>query len=250
MSSHPLPSLLTRRRAPRASRKTSSAPSLPHSPALLSYYHTLLRAFGPQSWWPGRTRFEVIVGAILTQNTSWLNVERALRNLRRNRLLTPAAIEAIPLDELANLIRSSGYFRQKARKLKAFVTFLREHHHGSLNHLFRTPLETLRPQLLAIHGIGPETADCILLYAGRYPSFVIDAYTRRILSRHQLASGAESYDHLRDLFHRSLPADPQLFNEYHALIVRIAKHHCMARSPICSTCPLRPFLLAPIAGAR
>lgn len=219
-------------------------------PALRHYYAELLHQFGPQKWWPGRTRFEIIAGAILTQNTSWVNVEGAIRNLKRHRLLTPVALERIDVENLATLIRSSGYFRQKARKLKAFVTFLRERHQGSLSRMFRVPTEILREELLGIHGIGPETADSILLYAGNHPSFVIDAYTRRILERHQLASGKESYDHLRDLFQQSLPRQAALFNEYHALMVRTGKNHCRARGPLCSTCPLERFLPASVEGAR
>src|SRR6516164_7033884 len=203
-------------------------------PALADYFTALFEAHGPQKWWPGRTRFEVIVGAILTQNTSWTNVERAISNLRRERLLTPAAIEGVSEAKLAELIRSSGYYRQKARKLKEFVCFLRINYRGSLNKMFRTPTPALREQLLAVHGIGRETADSILLYAGNHPVFVIDAYTRRILKRHGLTQGKESYEELRGLFEKSLPLDVQLFNEYHALIVHTGKHHCQARAAICS----------------
>jgi endonuclease-3 related protein len=156
---------------------------------LRAYYHTLFAAFGPQHWWPSSKSggpFEIIVGAILTQSTAWTNVEKAIANLRRARLLTPRAIERIPLPRLARLIRPSGYFRQKAKKLKAFVRFLRAEHGGSLARMFRTPTAVLRAQLLAVHGIGPETADSILLYAGAHPVFVVDAYTRRILLRHAL----------------------------------------------------------------
>jgi endonuclease-3 related protein len=213
----------------------------PH-PELALYFDAMFKAYGPQLWWPGRTRFEIIVGAILTQNTSWSNVERAIRSLRREKLLSAAAIEKVPFDRLAALIRSSGYFRQKARKLKAFVDFLRGQYQGSLDHLFATPTSVLREQLLAVHGIGPETADSILLYAGRHPAFVVDAYTRRILERHHLADGRESYDQIRRSFESSLPADPQLFNEYHALIVHTGKHHCRKRQPNCAACPLEPFL--------
>jgi endonuclease-3 related protein len=202
----------------------------------------MFKAYGPQLWWPGRTRFEIIAGAILTQNTSWSNVRRAITNLRREKLLSLAAIEKVPFDRLAGLIRSSGYFRQKARKLKAFADFLRREYQGSLDRLFATPTPALREQLRAVHGIGPETADSILLYAGRHPAFVVDAYTRRILERHRLAGGRESYDQIRRTFESSLPADPQLFNEYHALIVHTGKHHCLKRRPNCAGCPLEPFL--------
>lgn len=212
----------------------------PH--VLQSYYDALFRAHGPQHWWPGRTRFEVIVGAILTQNTSWSNVERAIRNLRSEKLLSPVAIERISPARLARLIRSSGYFRQKARKLKAFVHFLRDTHQGSLTKMFRTPTAVLREQLLAVHGIGPETADSILLYAGKHPVFVVDAYTRRILERHHLAPGKRSYEEIRALFEQTLPPSAALFNEYHGLIVRTGKDFCRARAPLCENCALKPFL--------
>lgn len=202
----------------------------------------MLQAHGPQFWWPGRTRFEIIVGAILTQNTSWINVERAIANLRREKLLSPTAIEQVSVDHLATLIRSSGYFRQKTKKLKIFVEFLRTCYQGSLNKLFATPTPSLRAQLLAIHGIGPETADSILLYAGNHPVFVVDAYTRRILERHHLAHGKEPYEEIRETFEFNLPPDAKLFNEYHALIVHTGKHFCRKREPDCDHCPLQPFL--------
>jgi endonuclease III related protein len=211
-------------------------------PELAVYYDAMFRAHGPQEWWPGRTRFEVIVGAILTQNTSWSNVERAIAELRRGKLLSAEAIERVPLAQLSRLIRSSGYFRQKARKLKAFVQFVRRKYQGSLDKLFRTPTAELREQLLTIHGIGPETADSILLYAGEHAVFVVDSYTRRILERHGLAYGKESYEEIRRLFEHSLPASAPLFNEYHALIVHTGKHYCRKSEPNCEQCALRPFL--------
>jgi endonuclease-3 related protein len=214
------------------------------SPSLRAYYDALFAGFGPQHWWPGRTPFEIVVGAILTQNTSWTNVELAIRNLRREALLTPRAIEAVRLGHLAALIRSSGYFRQKARKLKAFVRFLHSEYRGSLKTMFRTSTELLRQQLLGVHGIGPETADSILLYAGKHRVFVVDAYSRRILERHWLADSKDSYEHLRQLFERSLPADVPLYNEFHALIVRAGKDYCRAGNPRCAECPLHPFLPA------
>jgi endonuclease III related protein len=212
-----------------------------HSP-LATYYDALFRAYGPQHWWPGRTRFEIIVGAILTQNTSWTNVERAIANLRREKLLSPSPIEKIPFARLAKLIRSSGYFRQKARKLKAFVRFLRERYQGSLKKLFATPTAELREQLLGVHGIGPETADSILLYAGQRKVFVVDAYTRRILERHGPIHAKATYEEIRTLFEQNLPGDTQLYNEYHALIVHTGKHYCHTRQPNCAHCPLQHFL--------
>ena len=204
----------------------------------------LFSVYGPQDWWPGRSRFEVIVGAILTQNTSWTNVERAISNLRREKLLTLPAIRNVRTARLAQLIRSSGYFRQKARKLKAFANFVYANYSGSLSRMFRAPTQKLRHELLAVHGIGPETADSILLYAGRHPVFVIDAYTRRLFERHALASPGDSYEHLRSLFERSLSSDHQLFNEFHALIVHIGKNFCRKSAARCESCPLGIFLPA------
>jgi endonuclease-3 related protein len=211
-------------------------------PALRTYYDALFAAHGPQHWWPGRTAFEVIVGAILTQNTSWSNVQIAIRNLRRERLLTPRAIEDVSFARLARLVRSSGYFRQKAKKLKCFVRFLRSEYGGSLARMFRTPTAALREKLLSVHGIGPETADSILLYAGKHPVFVVDAYTRRMLERHKLATSSQSYEDIRQLFEGSVPGNAPLYNEFHALIVRTGKEYCRTRNPRCSECPLHSFL--------
>jgi len=184
----------------------------------------------------------VIVGAILTQSTSWSNVELAIAALRREKLLSLEAIGKLPLSKLARLIRSSGYYRQKARKLHAFVRFVRKNYQGSLDKMFATPTEILREQLLAVHGIGPETADSILLYAGEHPVFVVDAYTRRILERHGLASEKHSYEEIRRLFETNFPSDAQLFNEYHALVVLTGKRFCRKRQAACTECALRPFL--------
>ena len=214
------------------------------NPVLRKYYETLLAAFGPQHWWPGRSAFEVIIGAILTQNTSWSNVVPAVANLRREKLLTTRALGGVPFGRLARLIRSTGCFRQKARKLQAFVRFLRAQYGGSLAKMFRTSTPVLREQLLAVHGIGPETADSILLYAGSHPVFVVDAYTRRILERHGLAGPRHSYEEIQALFERSLPADVPLYNEFHALIVNTGKHYCRSREPRCAQCPLESLLPA------
>jgi endonuclease III related protein len=216
-----------------------------HSPAQLRlrpYYDALFAAHGPQHWWPGRTPFEIIVGAILVQNTSWTNVATAIENLRREKLLTPHAIEAVPTRRLERLIRSSGYFRQKTKKLKNFVRFLRHEYQGSLAKMFRAPMPTLRERLLAVHGIGPETADSILLYAAKHPVFVVDAYTRRLIERHALAAPGLDYENVRELFERSLTPDVALYNEFHALIVHTGKHFCRPRNPRCSECPLKSLL--------
>jgi len=206
------------------------------------YFDALFAAHGPQLWWPARTRFEIIVGAILTQNTSRTNVERAIRNLGDARMLSPQAIRCVRSARLAQLLRPSGYFRQKTKTLKSFVNFLYTSYAGSLSRLFSTPTVVLRDQLLALHGIGPETADCILLYAGKHPVFVVDAYTRRILQRHGHFHSKLAYDEVRKMFESSLPADHQLFNEFHALIVRVGKNYCRLSRPRCSECSLARFL--------
>ncbi len=210
--------------------------------ALSVFYHALRRRLGPQHWWPAQTPFEVIVGAILTQNTSWANVERAIANLRSASLLQPAALARVRLSRLERLVRPSGYYRQKAKKLKAFVQFLDRDFGGSLDRMFRQPTAALRQRLLAIHGIGPETADSILLYAGNHPVFVMDAYTRRILSRHGLAHPDADYHQAQALFHAELPRQARIFNEYHALLVETGKRWCIKSEPRCGECPLGRFL--------
>ena len=232
------------------SRSSPGCGAAEELPILQVYFSLLIRAYGPQKWWPGRTRFEIIVGAILTQNTSWRNVEGAILALRRNRKLSPGAIAATPVAKLALLVRSSGYFRQKARKLREFVAFLETEYNGSLNKMFQIPTKRLREQLLGVHGIGPETADSILLYAGNHPVFVVDAYARRILKRHELLHGKETYEEIRALFEKSLPLDTAVFNEFHALIVHIGKNFCRPKAPQCSACPLQCLLPHPIPGAR
>jgi endonuclease-3 related protein len=172
--------------------------------AIRAYYHTLFSAWGRQHWWPAQSRFEVIVGAYLTQNTSWTNVEKALVNLRKARLLTIRGIRRTPLPQLELLIRSAGYFRQKAQRLKRFVSFLDERYGGSLARMFARPTADLRDELLALNGVGPETADSILLYAGNHPVFVVDTYTRRILERHRIVAASASYDEIRELFEQAL----------------------------------------------
>lgn len=212
------------------------------TPSLLTYYNVLAEKLGPLHWWPAKTPFEVIVGAILTQNTAWTNVERALANLRRERLLSPLAIEKVSLRHLQELVRSSGYFRQKAKKLKAFVHFLRREYGGSLARMFRTPTDVLRERLLGVHGIGPETADSILLYAGRKDVFVVDAYTKRILTRHGWAGEKTRYEEMQALFEKNLPRDASVYNELHAQFVQVGKNWCRPQEPRCSECPLEKFL--------
>ena len=211
-------------------------------PPLDEYFNSLFTAFGPQHWWPGRSQFEVIVGAILTQNTSWRNVEAAIGNLRAERVLSPAGIEAIPVRKLERLVRPSGYFRQKARKLKAFSLFLRGEYGGSLKKMFATPTVVLREQLLGVWGIGPETADSILLYAGEHPVFVVDAYTKRMLARHGWTGKDAGYEDVRWMFEREFRGETSRFNEFHALIVQAGKTYCRKTDPNCGECPLGRYL--------
>ena len=238
-------------------------------------YSTLAQAWGAQHWWPAQSRFEMIVGAFLTQNTSWSNVEIAMRKLRSGGVLSLDGIRKVPLPALEQLVRSSGYFRQKAARLKAFVKFLDSHYGGSLARLFAQPTALLREQLLSLNGIGPETADSILLYAGQRSIFVVDAYTRRIAARHQILPLDSTYEDVRVLFERALSqaelmpastqkskgachspsrmsamsrsAQSQIYNEMHGLLVGVGKQYCLKRAPQCGTCPLKGLL--PLSGA-
>ena len=205
---------------------------------LMSIYDRLYQAFGPMHWWPGETPFEVMVGAILTQNTSWRNVEKAIHNLQEKRLLNPKGIRQLRRSQLASLIRSSGYYRIKADRLKAFVDVLFEEYDGSIEKMERETLKELTQKLLAINGIGPETADSILLYGLRKPIFVVDAYTKQILSRHGVVSGKASYGEIQELFMEHLPPDEKLFNEYHAVLVHLGKTLCK-KNKCEGNCPLR-----------
>jgi endonuclease III related protein len=244
---------------------------------LRAYYHTLFSAWGCQHWWPAQSRWEMIVGAYLTQNTAWTNVEKALSNLRAQRLLTLDGIRRTPLRQLEQLIRPSGYFRQKAQRLKTFVNFLDQRYGGSMSRMFARPTGDLRNELLALNGVGPETADSILLYAGNHPVFVVDAYTRRILERHEIISPDATYEEVRELCEQALSENTaskaiiaemaetttgpkgsshrpsrvsraartelvQTFNDMHGLIVGVGKHYCLKSQPRCEQCPLQKFL--------
>lgn len=211
-------------------------------PPLDEYFNSLFTALGPQHWWPSDSPFEVIVGALLTQNTSWTNVEMALANLRGEGLLAVEGIEHVNQRHLAKLLRPAGYFRQKARKLKAFVRFLRTEYAGSLRRMFRTPTLKLREKLLGVWGIGPETADSILLYAGEQPVFVADAYTKRLFERHGWIGEKAKYEDIRWMVERQFPGDARRFNELHALIVNAGKNWCRPKDPGCGECPLGRYL--------
>jgi endonuclease-3 related protein len=250
--------------------------------AIRAYYRSLFRAWGPQHWWPARTRLEVIVGAYLTQNTAWTNVERALANLRAAHLLSVDGIRRSRLSEIERLIRPSGYFRQKAQRLKIFVAFLDKQYGGSLARMFTQPTDKLREELLSLNGVGPETADSILLYAGNHPVFVVDAYTRRILDRHDLLPEKSDYEDIRLRFQNALapivdkekqqlldkhpklrsgiggsPHTPsrmsaarrtaltQVYNEMHGLLVAVGKNYCKKSQAKCDECPLQRFLPRP-----
>lgn len=253
----------------------------PQEDELRAYYRTLFRAWGRQHWWPAQTRFEVIVGAYLTQNTAWTNVERALKSLRSAGLLSCDGIRRTPLPKVEKLIRSAGYFRQKARRLKTFVAYLDQRYRGSLTRMFARPTVDLRQELLALNGVGPETADSILLYAGNHPVFVVDAYTRRILARHEIVPEETPYEEIRKLVEASLtplvredftqagevPGEKpgpsgaahspspmstakraplvQIYNEMHGLIVGVGKSYCLKSQPRCDQCPLQRYLPEP-----
>jgi len=248
--------------------------------AIRDYYRALFRSWGAQHWWPADSVFEVVVGAFLTQNTAWTNVERALANLRKAGLLSVEGIRNVRLPRLERLIRPSGYFRQKARRLKIFIEFLDAKYAGSLDLLFSQPTGKLREELLELNGVGPETADSILLYAGNHPVFVVDAYTRRILARHDIVPEKADYEEIRELFEHSLsplaegqhegslpsgqresvrggsshapsamstasrPPLVQIYNEMHGLFVGVGKFHCGKSQPKCDGCPLQRFLPA------
>lgn len=204
---------------------------------LMRIYELLLERFGHQHWWPGDSSFEIIVGAILTQNTSWSNVEKAIINLKKSDNLSPQKLEKIDDENLAQLIKPAGYYNIKAKRLKNFIKWLFDKYSGSLTNLDNISTDTLRQQLLSIKGIGQETADSILLYALNRPVFVVDAYTARIAARHHLIEPGAIYEEIQYLFESKLDRDTVLFNEYHALLVKLGKDFCKPQAR-CNGCPL------------
>ena len=205
---------------------------------LQEIYDRLYQFYGPQNWWPAESRIEMLVGAVLTQNTNWQNVRKAIDALRTEGLLSFEALSSISVDALSLFIRSSGYYNLKAKRLKNLLQMIEDEYGGCLDDLLENEPHSARESLLSVKGIGPETADSILLYAGGHPLFVVDTYTHRIFSRHNLVPDDCDYQSLQDLFMDNLPHDSQLFNEYHALIVKTAKQFCKKNKPLCEKCPL------------
>jgi endonuclease-3 related protein len=201
-------------------------------------FNILLNTYGPQNWWPGETQLEICIGAILTQNTNWQNASRAISNLIDADSLDIEAIHKIPTAELAELIRPSGYYNQKALKLKRFANFIIENLDGDFDNAMDIPTEILRKQLLEVKGIGPETADDMLLYAFDRPVFVVDAYTFRILFRHGIIEDNFTYNEIADVFHCGIEPDIKIYGEYHGLIVKVGKNYCKKSKPKCAECPL------------
>lgn len=212
------------------------------SDLLMDMYDAMLATLGPSEWWPGETPFEIAIGAILTQNTNWKNVEKALDNLKSAGVLEAEPLHALPVPKLSELIRPAGYYNVKARRIHNFLEFLKVEAEFDLLSLKDRNLAELRPKILGINGIGPETGDCILLYALDFPTFVVDAYTARIVGRHGLAWEDVDYHGLQAVFMDALPEDVALYNEYHALIVRVGANWCRKKAGLCESCPLQPFL--------
>lgn len=205
---------------------------------LLKIYNSLYHYFGPLNWWPGDTPFEIMVGAILTQNTSWSNAEKAINNLKKENLLEPRKLYRINQEGLAQLVKPSGYYNIKAQRLKNFVNLFVNDFEGSTEKMFSGDGRELRKKLLKVNGIGPETADSILLYAGKKAFFVVDAYTKRIFSRHKLISKDSTYYQIQEFFNQNLDRDVELFNEFHAQIVMLGKTICTSKNPDCAKCPI------------
>jgi endonuclease-3 related protein len=223
-------------------KKNRRSGVMKHRKKLMKIYGRLHERFGSRKWWPARTAFEVMVGAILTQNTAWTNVEKAIANLKKEKMLSVKKMHRVRRTALEGLIRPSGFYKEKAKKLKAFVKFLTEKYKGSIKNMLPAETTVLRAELLDVKGVGPETADSILLYALGKPVFVVDAYTKRIFSRHKFFSADADYARVHDFFMRNLPKDVKLFNEYHALIVETGKKFCKKTAPHCKTCPLYGIL--------
>jgi endonuclease III related protein len=223
-------------------QRIDQQPAAAPSETLRRFYLTLLESFGAQRWWPAKTRLEIILGAILTQNTTWQNATLALKNLRRAGLLSWRVLRRAPLGELELLVKPAGFYRQKAKTIHLFRDWLEHSFGGSLDRLFKMEPRHTRQELLTLKGIGPETADAILLYAGQQPFFVADAYTRRVLSRHQLLPATASYESAQQFLHQYLEADQVMYNEFHALLVEAAKRYCRRQVSHCEECPLRIFL--------
>jgi len=209
---------------------------------LRQFFAKMLVELGPQDWWPARTRLEIILGAILVQNTAWQNAALALKQLRQKGLLNLARLRGASRAEMESCVRPAGFFRQKTRTIQKFLTWLERNCHGSLKTMFSLKTELARHQLLAIKGLGPETVDAILLYAGHRPVFVADNYTRRILARHEMVKSGADYAEVQQFLHQHLPADPDIYNEYHALLVEVGKKYCKRTDPLCDKCPLQEFL--------
>jgi len=207
--------------------------------SLYGIYRRLYSYFGPQKWWPAQSRFEVMVAAVLTQNTNWSNVERAIGNLKEKGLLEPNKLYSLKNTRLARLIRPSGYYNLKAKRLKNLLRLFIRRYQGQMGRMALVEAKVLRQELLTVSGIGPETADSILLYGLGKPVFVVDAYTKRILSRHGIIEEGMDYDGVQRLFMLGLRKDAKLFNEYHALLVRLGKDFCLKGKPRCLTCPLK-----------
>ena len=216
---------------------------------LMEMFALMMERFGPQSWWPADSELEMMVGAVLTQNTSWTNVEKALLSLKEGGPLSIEGLAGLSADELARRIQPAGYYNVKAGRLKNLVRFLMDRYGSNLERFLSDDTPSLRRGLLSVKGIGPETADSILLYAARRPVFVVDAYTYRILNRHGMVDDPGTYEELQGLFADHLPEDADLFNEFHALIVRTGKH-CCRRRPLCAACPLREWAGGPRLGER
>lgn len=202
-------------------------------------YQLLYTYFGPQHWWPGETEIEIVVGAILVQNTNWQNVEKAIVNLQDAGVLSFEALAAMPIEQLAEFIRPSGFFNVKAKRLKALLCMIEEEYSSELQNLLDDELWVAREKLLSVKGVGQETADSILLYAANQPIFVVDAYTHRVFSRHNLLDEETDYESIQETFMANLAKDVQLYNEYHALIVAVAKKYCKKTKPLCDSCPLK-----------